>query len=265
MNQTTYKSILYIQSFHNYFNDGILSGLEFVPAASLRPVFGQLGIFFKETTNGFRLFAPTEVAVASLLAEIQNTHGITAFDFDIKETNDPFFINYTDLPLNRNPLLVFSSADPKNETIGDQTVLHPSFHEKENASLLGQLHIAFDDMLALLTNDAPVPFAISLKARATQWNYYFVFGNSQPLDVLRIFSDTGIQFSAPVDAFIANGKKAHLMTSNVLIPLSEYSKHNFELKFDGNTINLPTASAHLIEIVENDGAKWATSPIYVHI
>ncbi|MEH6763081.1 MAG: hypothetical protein V7655_01170 [Aequorivita antarctica] len=266
MNQITYKPICSVQVFHSYFEDTLMRGLNFTPAGHFKEIIGQMGIVLKQTANGFQLFAPTDETVSSYLTQLNNTFGITAFDFDIT-VQDPLFYNYTDLPLDRMVSLSFSSADTQNETVGNQTILHPSLNERENSNLLGKLHIAFDDILALATNDAPIPFVISFTVRTTQWYYYFINTNSQPLDGLRIASDAGIQFSDPIDAVLPNGTKALLMTSNVLIPLSNYGKYRFNLLNNDKIIikGLPTASPSQIGIDKSDGSQWATSSMYVYI
>ncbi len=262
MNQTTYKSICSVQVFHSYFEDTLMRAIEFTPTGHFKEIIGQLGIVLRLTENGFQLFSPTEETITSFLAQLSNTHGITAFDFDIT-INDPKFYNYTDLPIGR--IVSFSSADPQNETIGDQTVLHPSLHEREDTNLLGNLHIAIDDILSLASNDAPITFAISFSARATQWCYYIINDSLLPVDNLHIVSDADIQFSDPIEVVMPNEAKALLMTSNVLIPLSNSRKYDFELKFDETTIPLPIAGSDRIYMVERDGAQWAVSKLYIYI
>lgn len=55
------------------------------------------------------------------------------------------------------------------------------------------------------------------------------------------------------------------MTSNVLIPLSNYSRYEFLLKFNNIDIPLPTAGVDRIDIVESDGVQWAKSNIYIYM
>ncbi len=264
MNQTTYKPICSLQVFHSYFEDTLMRGLNFAPAGHFKEIIGQLGIVLRQTANGFQLFAPTDEAITSFLAQLSNTHGTTSFDFDITN-QDPLFYNYTDLPLGRMVSLSFSSADTQNETVGNQTTFHPSLNESEDTNFFGKLHIAIDDIMALATHDAAVSFAISFTARATQWRYYFINHTSLPMNNPHIVNDADIQFSGPYDSVLPNGEIAQLMTSTVLIPLSNFRKYDFELKFDDITIKLPIASSDRIEIVERDGAQWATSSIYVYL
>lgn len=266
MNQTTYKPVLSIQVYHTYFKDGMMRGLQFVPVSSSSIQFQQAGIVIKQTKNGFQLFARTDIELASLLAELQNNHGITVFSFDIT-IQDPIFYNYTDLPLVGSVSFAFSSEDPRNKTEGAQTILHPSLHEGEATNQLGELHIAFDDLLALATNDAPASFAIAFDARPTQWCYYFLNASSHPLDGLEIANDAGIKFSDPVATDIENGDQALLMKSNVLIPLSDYGKYKFSFLNNGTIIigYLPSPDASKINIAESDGVKWATSSIYIYL
>ena len=112
MNQTTYKPILSIQVFNTYFKNAIIRGLQFVQTSSLNAVLKQVGIFIHFIANGIQLFAAAEMSVAYLLAKIQNTQGITAFNFNITVL-DPYFYNYTDVPLNRNVSLVFPVHSPR--------------------------------------------------------------------------------------------------------------------------------------------------------
>lgn len=266
MNQTTYKSICSVQVFHSYFEDTLMRDIKFAPAGHFKEIIGQMGIVLKQTANGFQIFAPTDETVSSYLTELSNTFGITAFDLDIT-VQYPLFYNYTDLPLDRMVSLSFSSADTQNETVGNRTILRPSLNEREDSNLLGKLHIAFEDILAIANNDAPAAFAISFNARATQWCYYIVNRSSLPMNNLHIYSDADIQFSSPYDSVLPNGTKALLMTSNVLIPLSNYGKYRFNLLNNDKIIfkGLPNASPNQIGIDKSDGVQWATSSIYVYL
>lgn len=264
--------------YHSFFASGKCNCLYFVPNTSTEKALQKFGFKIKSVDNGFDLFSATTTSLSNVLNSITQSTQDNYFEFEIR-CNNPNFILFTALPINWHGMINFSSKDPKN-IINNKTVTLNQTLEENLTSSFGYLKIYFNDLIKNLNAASPVFFEIYFTARATQWQYYLINKNAIELDNLAITGKGNIQFGDPEKVTIQTGELALLFTSNKNhIPLSENPKHKFDLvnKNVSNTSNLqrindkviiknlPLPDGSRIEIIENDGQKLYTSPMYIYL
>ncbi|CAD0009097.1 hypothetical protein [Flavobacterium salmonis] len=277
MIQSNYIKIFTTAVYHTYFDNTKCNCLDFIANHKTEKILKRFGFKINTIYNGFDLFSTTS-SLSNLFDYISKTTTQNYFEFDIRCSN-PNFILFTALPINWLGEIIFDSHDDKNQNNNGITTLSPTLETKSMAPFFGSLKIYFADILKNQTT-TPFQFEIKFKARATQWQYYFINKNAVTLNNPAITEKENIQFDGPQQVTLQTGEKALLFTSSTTnILLSEKPKYKFDL-INKNTSNgsgqsnlngkviikgLPVPDVSRIEIVKNSKTNQIASPMYIYL
>lgn len=274
MMQSSFKKMFSVAVFHNYFENNKCNCLQFSPANGCKTLMLKSGLLIKISSNGFELFSNTTGSTHTLLEYIQKTSGIDYFEFDIN-TDNPYFILFTEIPINWLGQITYSSRDSENQHQNGNIQLHEVLKE-ERTSSIGNLRIYFEDIRNDKDNSDDTNFEINFRARATQWQYYIITKNTSQFGNLTIKEKENITFEGPEQVVLETGEQALLFSSGVtLIPLSEKPKYRFDLisNTTTNESNQKTAAHKIVfkglpfpnvtQIGKNK--DQISSPMYVYL
>ena len=278
MIQSNYIKLFTTAVYHTYFDNNKCNCLHFIPNNKTEKILKKFGFRINTVSNGFDLFSSTTSTLSNLLDYISKTSTQDHFEFNIKCSN-PNFILFTALPVNWLGEITYASQDNKNQINNGTVTLNPTLETKTMAPFFGNLKIYFEDILKN-QNSTSLQFEINFKARATQWQYYFINKNDIPLPNPAITEKENIQFDGPQQVTLQTGEKALLFTSNnTHILLSEKPRYKFDL-INKNTANesgqtnskskviikgLPVPDVSQIGIVENSKDNQVSSPMYIYL
>lgn len=278
MIQSNYIKLFTTAVYHTYFDNHKCNCLHFIPNNKTEKILKKFGFRINTVSNGFDLFSSTTSTLSNLLDYISKTSTQDYFEFNIKCSN-PNFILFTALPVNWLGEITYASQDNKNQINNGTVTLNPTLETKTMAPFFGNLKIYFEDILKN-QNSTSLQFEINFKARATQWQYYFINKNDIPLPNPAITEKENIQFDGPQQVTLQTGEKALLFTSNNTdIVLSEKPRYKFDL-INKNISNetgqnnskskiiikgLPVPDVSQIGIVENSKDNQVSSPMYIYL
>lgn len=279
MIQSNYIKLFTTAVYHTYFDNNKCNCLDFFPNHKTEKILKKFGFRINTISNGFDLFSNTTSSLSNLFDYISKTAAQDYFEFDIKCSN-PNFILFTALPINWLGEITFTSQDDKNQNNNGTVILSQTLETKAMAPFFGNFKVYFEDIIKNQNNTTPLQFEINFKARATQWQYYFINKNAIPLNNPVISEKGNIQFDGPQQVTLQTGEKALLFTSNnTAILLSEKPKYKFDL-INKNTSNesgqsnsngkviikgLPVPDVSQIGIVENSKDNQVASPMYIYL
>jgi hypothetical protein len=137
---TSYKVLCSVVMQHSYFTDGQLRELEVRPTASTAARLRQAGLLIKHQPSGFVLLYASSSAASQ---SPRRLHKVPAPVFPLVFSltpHDPYFLNYSDLPLLKAPGYVYclgTWAGPASRSLqagpvvagGDQLLLRPLVFE----------------------------------------------------------------------------------------------------------------------------------------
>ncbi len=276
----SYIKIVSLKCFHTYFEFGRCKNLEITPGENTLALRKKFGFILQMSDYGFDLFANTKKTPSEYIRHLSELQELTYFDFNISST-DTFFYNVTNLPLDREVGLSFSSNSELNIERTDYTELMGSFTSPGHLPNLMSLQLFFDDLIRMGSHGREILLHMRLEARSIQWNYFIINNAQTKLLDLVVVSDRGTNLilERPTEVVIGNGQNALLFTTeDVLIHLSETPKANFRLiKHPGDLLDmrfesifktivkLPNPSVEDIIVKEVGGRQIMTSNMYIYI
>jgi hypothetical protein len=267
MMQSNYQQACGVEVSHSYFEKQICRCLEFIPSQVTEALMKKFDCRMRHRVNGFDLYINSKQPLVNLLNYIKQVTGQTFFEFRIT-TNDPYFVSFTDLPIDWMGTILYDSGDVRNTKEGNVVLLNAQLTNNDGPSKIGNLKIQFDD-----TAPGMQQFRINFNARSTQWQYFIVNKNAVVLDAPAI-AKSAFSFNAPEQVTIDSGEEAILFSSgNNLIPLSEIPKYKFDLinNTSGRSSpkvlfkGLPNPDVKKIGIVNVNGQKQFSSPMYIYL
>lgn len=279
MIQSNYIKLFTTAVYHTYFDSNKCNCLHFIANDKTEKMLKKFGFKINTISNGFDLYSNTASSLSNLFDYISKTATQDYFEFNIKCSN-PNFILFTALPINWLGEITYTSQNDKNQNNNNTVTLSQTLETKAIAPFFGNFKIYFKDILKNQNNTNSLQFEINFKARATQWQYYFINKNAISLNNPSITEKGNIQFEGPQQVTLQTGEKALLFTSNNTdILLSEKPKYKFDLinkntstEADQNNSNgkvifkgLPVPDVSQIGIVANSKTNQVASPMYVYL
>ncbi len=268
-----YTIILELSAYHSYFNDGKMGILNFKPTVKTQQLIVRHGLLVRKNKNRFSLIHSKKEKTIDVLGYIIKSSDIDYLEFNVF-TDDAYFYNYTDIPLDWIGQFDYSNNSKENKQDSDSTILNPNPSVNTSTSKLGTIKFYLEDLISQAANDA-AKFEIRFEARKTQWNYYIIAQN--PTTGLSIEGKSNLQFEGPNEVELINGIKAmKFSTGSTLISLQEKSKLKFDLikRFDlkeGEIApdlilsGLPVADPNKLEMVKIGGSQVASSDMFIYI
>ncbi|MCB0835844.1 MAG: hypothetical protein KDD99_04210, partial [Bacteroidetes bacterium] len=262
--------------------NNIARGMMFQPEVSTGRIMQQYGLLFRFYNDTLTFLMPGMSTVSELLNDITLNTSISSFIFTLT-TSEPYFYQYTDLPIGQITEIMFDSHEVMDTEQNDQIQLKPDFIENKETPQIAQVKIHFDDLIKLSESENPIQYSIQFQARSTQWIYYFIGGNLNDQSKLAVYdkSNPQIRFEGPSPVKLPNGQDALQFSSgNHLIPFSEFpnfqfdlidksqKKHEKEPQEAQETIiikGLPNPKPAYISITYMDDKSLVNSPMYVYL
>lgn len=273
---TSYQPALLFtfEAFHSYFTDGICYCLDFEPGTDTMLLQKRFGFPLRNTRNGFGFYQSQEGETEKLLQYIKINTGIASFDFTIQTTTAAFY-SFTSLPPAWKGQLQYDSRNTVQQP-GKKTIeLKEQLSAVEDSAIAGTMRIRFEDIISGLKKEGTLQYEIRLKARSTQWNYYFINNSGVTLNDPAINNDQGFVFDGPETVTIPSGQKALFFSSgSQLLTLGERPPYRFSLvskaaqQAGRNKLiikRLPTPDPEQYELVQAGNEKQFASPMYVFI
>jgi len=249
-----YKRLFKIELRHSYFKEGKLRGVTLQPTEASAPLLQEFDMRIMLQENFLNVYLPETTSVLDLIAL-----GIT-LQFNMV-SQDPIFINYTELPMNEQGIVLFKN----DSALGNPAQLSTTYQTTANPSqTVGRISIALAN-LPYTNNQEPFTYIAQFTARAVAVKYLFVAPPS--ITQLKMQGDDAALFSGPFPFVLENGTNAQVFDSGTnLFPLSEVPTVQRTLEFLSNavpaaSIKLPTPSPETLRI-ENDRI---VAPVYVYL
>lgn len=263
-----------LEAFHTYFDNG-LCPLQFLPDEDTQALQKRFGFLVNHRKNGFEWYMNSRSAIPDYLAYITKVTGADRFTFNM-QTHYQGFYSFTQLPTGWAGQFTYDSKN--NSSTANGFELQPELSKTAVDGPLGKLTIWFKD-IALTGDPEKARYSLRFTARSTQWQYYVVNSSQVPLNqpLIKGMNGDAFQFTGPQTVTIPNGQEALLFTSDTrLIPLSEMPKNKFSLfsrpEHTGNNVsakpvfkNLPQPDPLYSDIVQVNGARQTSSPMYVYL
>ncbi len=280
MSNSQYKIIFTVGVFHSFFAHNECNCLQFVPTPETQSVLRRYGFKINPSVNGFGLYTNSTDNLENYLTYISSASGLNKFEFNIESVDADFQI-YTNLPVNWQGQLLFTSNNSQNTATSGSIQLQMNLEPGNDPSKIGTLNILFSDITSQ-TNKGNLNYEINFTARSTQWQYNIINQSNVELDQPSIKGKSEEVFDGPVSTNLANGQNALLFSSQNLLPLSQVALYEFNLvneqsksttnsqlkKISGSATvfkGLPNASPSHFSITEMNGETVISSPMYIYI
>ncbi|MEZ4859166.1 MAG: hypothetical protein R2781_10185 [Flavobacteriaceae bacterium] len=264
----TFIPVFQVAVFHEYFESGHVKNMSFRPFIETIKLMERLGMLLRIIPSGFEVFIKSD-SIPDFMNSISAGNELDYLEFTVIN-NDPYFINYTQLPLAENFSYLYTSENQLNEL--KQESIHLKSIQEAKQNDFASIRIYLKDLLDFQSQT--LHYSIYFEARATRWDYYIINQSGLNIEGLKIETHEDFDFLGPQQESLPNGYKALKFTSgNRLLNLSEMSKYNFSLvKTLQNGSKeviikvLPVPNPDDFEIYEaDDDITKVSSQIYIHI
>ena len=275
MIKSNFYKVFDVAVTHTYFLDTICKGLLYTASEETTHIMKRFSLKLKHTRNGFELYSDAKTSLKHLLNYITTTTGEKAFKFNVI-TQEPYFYQFTNLPINQIGILEYTSSLVSSVTTFGTIILQPRFVPTEEADKLFGLTVKFEDLISSDANGEIARYQINFEARATKWEYYIINNSHQNLGELSIKSNTDITFGGPNTVRLQNGETAQLFSlENQLLALSEIPQYHFNLisstEKNGTTRaktvfkGLPNPNPNVLQVNTKVSPPLVVSLMYVYV
>lgn len=246
MNQ--YTPLCSINFFHQYYSNGSCNNLVIGSAPENQPVLLNYHLLYRLTTNGFAIYYDKEVWNRSENISEDLMKSQLNFHFSSENT---FFTNFTDLPVNNLNTLNYS-----NTTASKEGVLQMQVTNKQGVFATISLDLA--PMLDAGGKQVNAKdYSIHFSARKTIWRYYVAGAEEQGLNI-----SSDLEFKEGVSSKLPNGTEAMMFESKEPIALRE--RQNLNIRLDPYQQLLPAPSVQTITAsTENSGSFYSNIYFYL--
>ena len=254
---------------HSYYELLIDPYFSLTATPQTHAIMERFGLRFVHRNGRFEIYAKSGSQIWSILdSSIQEE--FDSFDFEINSTS-PYFKNYTNLPLNRQIQLFYSSDDDLNQTNQHTVILNPKLEERNAEPKMGQLKIKIEDLKKALETRSEVHFEILFEKRSIFGRYFLINSTTNNIAFVSIIEANGesITFDGPIEGTLITGTMVQIFTSETLIPLKQKPDYRFKLIYRINdqefTIDLPYPDYRGLELSEIKGETQMISKMYIHV
>ena len=277
MSTVHYKKLFSVAIEHDFYEDRVSRSLSISPTLRCAKIISQLGLRIEAQAAGVTMFCDSEQDVAKLLQQVMSEAETDCFEFNVS-SNDPAFLNCTDLPIQPLRKALYSSeathegADEKKRYFGQPAFSSDTIGADQP---IANLKIYFSDLPEINLGETAADFMLVLKARSVYWKYYLVSPSPDEFADTEITDNQGITFGqSPVRETLPNQQEAWVYSYPQPLAFREVQKYPFDLvrKDSGGEVTvlikgLPLADpASLVIEQDQDGnVEPMYCPIYIHL
>ncbi len=151
---SSFKKVVSVDFFHNYFSDGKLKYFEIIPESKTLVLMRNYGLLFKKKNDGFVILSDNkERFKSSTFNDTIKLH----FNLYFK---DDFFINYTDLPFNNFGSILFENNNGellhKSEFVDSSCIL------ESQERLMAKINLTFNESYGFFGDSPKNPLSTVL-------------------------------------------------------------------------------------------------------
>lgn len=173
---SSFKKIISVDFFHNYFNDGKLNFFDIITDSKTLSLMKNYGLVFRKKNDGFIILSDSNERFKS--SSFNDTIKLNFFLY----FKDNFFLNYTDLPFNNYGLLLFENKYGEllhsNEFVDSKNTL------ESEEKLTGQICLTLNETYGFFGNvpskksQNNISYKISFKSRDIYIRYNLILKNN---------------------------------------------------------------------------------------
>lgn len=277
--QLQYSLLFKVRFLHDYFPADSHPPIDVIPTPDTARLMQRLGIRLVNRNEGVELFYSNEPSAQEALMAVVSDQ----LSF-ILRTTDPFFLNYTDVPVNLGQETIYhltnlASQSGTFQVKGSETI--PVSTAGNHPGSLALLTIYLGDnetgTTPLVSNGMviPVEYSFAFTARNTIWRYYLIDQGNMGYGEFQLLDHASRQPLAPpadtpVTVPLPDGSKAVVLTSGSAIPLRQRPGQRFQLRMTSTSsgrsaaidLNLPSADAARISRDESPPPDASEAPIF---
>lgn len=258
---TSYQLLCSVELLHSYFADNIMQNFRIFPDDDTQRILQQHGLMLRNHQNKLEIyFSPQKLSRAQFA-------DLPKLSFYI-EVGDPYFHNYTQLPLDQNQKVYVFENQPDKTSLSKQEVVSDEDIAAEDAVVPAQALGLIRLTLSAIADEVPT-YQLKFEARRVIWRYFIISQSSSEMSIdaegfPSTFIDKGLQT-------LSNNDQAHVFESDPKEPiaLAERSAYTVSLKIaqnDGDiSVPLPIPSALGLKPVETEGHILFYSDMYVYL
>ena len=278
MSLISYNKVFNLRVDHDYFSDGIAQGLIITPTVTTSTILDKYNFRLNLFSNGFDFYSKDRENLAAFFTYVKAATATDSFEFNMS-TSDANFYVFTDLPIEWQGIINYSSQYPENKKTDQQIELVGDLSQNMAINQVAHIALYFDDIIKALEQNTVVEYQIKFTARSTQWHYYLINSSQLDLTNVAIKSTPHIGFEAPQKVTLQNQQDALLFSSGAQqIKLSKVPEYKLDLIENTTSepvqslttyktlfYGLPNASPDNFTVEQLDGDSIVISPMYVYI
>lgn len=272
-NQIKYSSnfnkIVTLEIMHDFFNDRLCRSFEIEPDPPTKNTLANYGLLYKVIKNGFVLIASGEPRFKS-----STFNGPFLLTFNLKNT-DPFFLNYTSLPIDKEWGFEFENSleHPRlhpNEFVDDQSLLPGGKMLTGKIKLtLNQANQFFgkaeEDNLSIEER-----YFITFTSREIFIRYNFYSSNKDFVfsDLFITDEDNSFKLSNIKKRTLSNGQETYSIIRDQPVKLVQYLQEKFFLKKEDkflNTFSIQLPQPEIKNIAFNTEKKNFIGEVFISL
>lgn len=224
MAPTTFIPVFQVAVFHEYFESGHAKNMSFRPFIETIKLMERLGMLLRIIPSGFEVFIKSD-SIPDFMNSISAGNELDYLEFTVIN-NDPYFINYTQLPLAGSFSYLYTSENQLNEL--KQESIHLKFIQEAKQNDFASIRIYLKDLLDFQSQT--LHYSIYFEARATRWDYYIVNQGGLNIEGLKIETHEDFTFEGPTEMMLQNGQEVLWFSSgDTHLKLSEKPHFKFDL------------------------------------
>ena len=173
---SSFKKIISVDFFHNYFNDGKLKFFDIITDSKTLSLMKNYGLVFRKENDGFVILSDSNERFKS--SSFNDTIKLNFFLY----FKDNYFLNYTDLPFNNDGLLLFENK--YGELLHSNEFVDPKNTLESEEKLTGQICLTLNETYGFFGNvpskklQNNISYKISFKSRDIYIRYNLILKNN---------------------------------------------------------------------------------------
>ncbi|NND61568.1 MAG: hypothetical protein HKN48_00075 [Flavobacteriaceae bacterium] len=272
-----YNIVFDLKIEHHYFEELICNALQLQPGPATKKLMSQYPIRLNQIQGTYEFYVNTTNSMGDYLEYLKSKSEDGYLDFELVVIGQEFF-GYTNLTIDEIPSYLYTSDSFQNQVESDLIDLSPVLTTNNPVNVFAAVKLSFDDLIAQAES---IPqYRITFEARETQWEYFIINRSEIDLSNSSISGNEDIVFEGPDKVVLQNGEEAFKFSSGEqLLRLSEIPKYKFDListpPINGNEDarlrnkkifeGLPNPNPLQMNIIEVDGFKRVSSPMYIYV
>lgn len=249
---SNFKKIIDVQIFHTYYLDNNCPAFTIAPSKETLMVLKNYGLLFRQLKNGFTLIMNNDFRFASPAFK-----GEVVLSF-VMENNDPYFLNYTNIPIEAGKRMVFKNKGTAMN-LHQESFVDGACYVDSDLLFDGVIYLTINsenEFFGHNTVNKQLPeqqFKISFDAREIKYRYNFY--SKKPMREFDNFfitdEDTSFKNIDFKKRYLASGTEVYSVIQGDYLKLFERNPMQYFLKKDDEYINsfsiaLPAANVKSI-------------------